>query len=493
MDEKCNDRKGRSEKGRKIMEYHYLRLANELERKIRSGQFRAGEKLPSLRSLRAQTGRSLSTVYQAYSELENRGVIDVRDKSGFYARPLLDKILPLPVGEKEIVRPHRPAINALSAMIQNLMTRPQMLPFGAAVPSPDLLPCKQLAAEIRSAAGKYTTGTCIGYGHPLGLPALRTEIGKRSVGFQGKGQEDEILITNGCMAAIDVCLRAVAKAGDIILVESPTFLCYLQSIEDLDMRALEIPVDPDSGLNLDLLAKALAEHDVRAALINANFHNPLGYVMDNDAKRRLVELMAAMQVPIIEDDIYGDLFFGETRPLPLKAFDREGLVLYCSSFTKCLVPDLRIGWTMPGRFREKVERLRFNVSIANPQLGQLAIASFLASGGYERHLRRLRNALKKQTSDYALSVARYFPAGTRISAPRGGLCLWVELDRSVDVLQLFHRALQREIAILPGTLCSGTDRYRHCLRLNCGYPLDERSEKGVETLGQLIGELIQGH
>ncbi|RPH39978.1 MAG: GntR family transcriptional regulator, partial [Desulfobulbaceae bacterium] len=169
------------------MEYHYLRLANELEKKIRSGQFRAGEKLPSLRSLRAQTGRSLSTVYQAYSELENRGVIDVRDKSGFYARPLLDKILPLPVGEKEIVRPHRPAINALSAMIQNLMTRPQMLPFGAAVPSPDLLPCKQLAAEIRSAAGKYTTGTCIGYGHPLGLPALRTEIGKRSVGFQGQG------------------------------------------------------------------------------------------------------------------------------------------------------------------------------------------------------------------------------------------------------------------------------------------------------------------
>jgi len=473
------------------MEYHYLRLANELEQKIRSGKYRAGEKLPSLRSLRSQTGRSLSTVYQAYTELENRGVIDVRDKSGFYARPLLEKILPLPVGEKVVVRPHTIAINALSSIMQDSMTRPRMLPFGAAIPSPDLLPLKQLAGEIRSAAGKYATGECIGYGHPLGLQALRSEIAKRSVGLHDLSHGEEIIITNGCMAAIDVCLRTVARAGDIILVESPTFLCYLQLIEDLNMQVLEIPADSESGLDMDLLEKALAEHDVRAALLNANFHNPLGYVMDNSSKRRLVELMGERQIPIIEDDIYGDLYFGETRPLPLKAFDREGLVLYCSSFTKSLAPDLRVGWTIPGRFREKVERLRFNASIAGSQLGQLAIAGFLAGGGYERHLRRLRNSLKKQTSDYALAVARHFPSGTRISAPRGGLCLWIELDRSVDGLQLFDRALQEEIAILPGTLCSGTDRYRHCLRLNCGYPLDERSEKGVETLGRLIGELIQ--
>ena len=473
------------------MEYHYLRLANELEQKIRSGKYRAGEKLPSLRSLRSQTGRSLSTVYQAYAELENRGVVDVRDKSGFYARPLLEKILPLPAGGKDIVRPHAVAINALSSMIQNSMTRPRMLPFGAAIPSPTLLPLKQLAAEVRSAAGKYATGQAIGYGHPMGLPALRSEIAKHTVGLYGRAHGEEILITNGCMAAIDVCLRTVARAGDIILVESPTFLCYLQLIEDLNMQALEIPVDPDRGLDMELLARALAEHDVRAALINANFHNPLGCVMDTASKRDLVELMARRQVPIIEDDIYGDLYFGETRPLPLKAFDREGLVLYCSSFSKSLAPDLRVGWTMAGRYRDKVERLRFNASIAGSQLGQLAIAGFMATGGYERHLRRLRNALKKQASDYALAVARHFPAGTRISAPQGGLFLWIELDRSIDGLHLFDLALQEEIAILPGTLCSGTDRYRHCLRLNCGYPLDERHEKGIQTLGRLIAGLIR--
>lgn len=474
------------------MEYHYLKLANDLEQKIRSGKYRAGEKLPSLRSLRAQTGRSLSTVYQAYAELENRGVVDVRDKSGFYARPQLDRILPLPVSEKQIIKPHKVAINALSAMIQNSITQPRMLPFGAAIPSPDLLPLRQLAGEIRNAAGGYASGAMIGYGHPLGLAELRREIGKRSVGFYGRDQGEEIIITNGCMAAIDVCLRTVARAGDIVLVESPTFLCYLQLIEDLNMRALEIPVHPDSGLDMDLLEKALDEHDVRAALINANFHNPLGCVMDEESKRRLVALMGKRLIPIIEDDIYGDLYFGETRPLPLKAFDRDGLVLYCSSFSKSLAPDLRVGWAIPGRFREKFKRIRFNASIAANQLGQMAIARFLAGGGYERHLRRMRNALKKQTSDFALAIARHFPAGTRISAPRGGLCLWVELDRSLDGLQLFDRAGQEDISILPGTLCSGTDRYSHCLRLNCGYPLNERGEKGIATLGRLIRELTGG-
>lgn len=481
--------RNRCVEGQAHMEYYYLSLANDLERKIRSGSFRAGEKLPSLRNLRSRTGRSISTIYQAYNELEDRGVVEVREKSGFYVKPLLDKILPLPVSEKNVIQPNSVTINTHSAMLQQYINNPEMLPLGTAMPSPELLPLKQLAREVRNAAGLYMNGSCISYGHPSGLDILRTELAKRSVGYFSRERGEEIIITSGCMAAIDLCLRTVAREGDVILIESPTFLCYLQLIEDLNMRALEIPVDPHTGFDMELLQQALTEHDVRAALVNVNFHNPLGYVMNNNSKRQLVEIITGRGIPLIEDDIYGDLYFEDPRPLPLKAFDTQGLVLYCSSFTKALAPDLRIGWTIPGRFKEKIKRIKFNSSVVNSQLNQMVTAGFLASGAYERHLRKMRNALKKQAANMVMAVARYFPEGTRVSAPKGGLSLWVELDRSIDGMELFDRAGAENIAIVPGALCSVTDRYNHCIRLNCGYPWSERLDQGIATLGRLVTEL----
>jgi len=472
------------------VEYQYLLLADDLERKIRSGNFRVGEKLPSLRGMRAQTGKSISTVYQAYNELECRGVVEVREKSGFYVKPLLDRVLPRPLCENWVIRPHQVTINTHSAILQQYINNPAMLPLGTAMPSPELLPLKQLAREVRSVAAGYMTGEMVGYGHPSGHAGLRSELEKRSVGYFSRGKGEEIIVTNGCMDAIDLSLRAVAREGDVILIESPTFLCYLQLIEDLNMQALELPVDPDSGFDLDRLQDALNEHDVCAALVNTNFHNPLGYVMGNNAKRKLVEIITGRGIPIIEDDIYGDLYFTETRPVPLKSFDTQGMVLYCSSLTKSLAPDLRVGWAIPGRFQEKVKRLKFNSNVVSPQLNQAVAARFLASGAYERHLRKMRGALKKQAAALLQSVADCFPKGTRVSSPKGGICLWVELNRRIDSLELFERACRKNIAIIPGSLCSVTDRYNHCIRLNYGYPWTKRLETGVKTLGELVHEMM---
>lgn len=472
-------------------DYQYMRLANELEQKIRLGRYRAGDKLPSLRAMRRQTGRSMSTVYHAYSELEQRGVVDVREKSGFYIRPLVSQVLQRPGIDRTIVEPHRVTINAMAELLQHTLANPDMLPFGTALPDPELLPRKQLSRAVRQAAGSYAGGELIGYCHPSGLKSLQTEIEKRMVGSYNSSQGDEVIITSGCLAAIDLCLRSVAASGDIILVESPTFLCYLQLIEDLNMRALEIPVDADTGIDLELLKEALDSHEVCAALLNANFHNPLGYVMEEGAKADLVKLFNSRHIPIIEDDIYGDLYFGETRPRPLKSFDQEGMVLYCSSFTKTLAPDLRVGWAVPGRYREKVKRLKFNSSVANNQLMQQAVADILASGAYERHLRKLRNALKKQLGAMLLAIADSFPEGTRASAPRGGLCLWVELEESIDTMDLFSRAREDNIAIVPGSLCSVTGNFTHCIRLNFGYQWSQSMEAGVARLGELIDEMQQ--
>lgn len=471
------------------MEYHYIKLANQLERQISAGEYRAGDKLPSLRKLRALTGRSISTVYQAYEELENRGLVEVRQKSGFFARPLLNNILPLPKEGICPVKPHKIAINVLSSLIQRSLDNPNLIPFGEAIAAQSLLPGKQMAAAVRSAASGYQDGSNGSYGASVGHKELRRELAKRSFGIEQQSCGGEIIITQGCMNGIELCLRSVAKSGDLILLESPTFLCYYQLIEDLNMQVVEIPSDPLLGLNLEKVEQTLEEHDVRAALLNPTFQNPLGFDMTNTAKEALVSLYADRGIPIIEDDVYGDLYFGESRSLPLKSFDRQGMVLYCSSFSKALFPDLRLGWTLAGKYREKVKRLKFNNSIACSQLMQRALYEYLQGGGYERHLRKLRNSLRKQAADMSQAIARYFPENTRISSPKGGLSLWVEMSDSVDSLELFHLAEKENIAIMPGTLCSGTGHYNHCIRLSYGHPWSERLEKGIGTLGRLVQSL----
>ena len=473
------------------MEFHYLKIANQLEKQIQDGEYLAGDKLPSLRKLRTVTGRSISTVYQAYEELENRGLVEVREKSGFFVRPLLQDILPLPRQGVSSVTSHKVAINVLAAMMQRSLTNPDLIPFGEATLANTLLPGKQMATAVRSAAAGYQDGTCSGYGAPAGFEALQKEIHKRSLDLPQGIERDEIIITQGCMNGIELCLRSVARPGDIILLESPTFLCYLQLIEDLNMQAMEIPADPVLGLDIESLALTLDEHDIRAALLIPTFQNPLGFDMEAAAKEQLVALFTERGIPIIEDNIYGNLYFGERKPLPLKHFDRQGMVLSCNSFSKDLMPDLRLGWLLAGKYREKVKRLKFNNSLANSQLMQHALTLFLKGGGYERHLRKLRNSLRKQASDMSQSIGRHFPEGTRISSPKGGLTLWVELPGNVDSLKLFRLAEKETISILPGTLCSGTGQYDHCIRLCYGHPWNERLEKGMATLGTLAKSLVK--
>jgi len=473
------------------MEYHYVKLANTLEQQILAGEYLAGEKLPSLRKLQAATGRSISTIYQAYEELEHRGLVEVREKSGFFARPLLNDILPLPRQGTSPVKSHKVAINVLAAMMQRSLTNPALIPFGEAVLGKTLLPGKQMAAAVRLAAGGYHDGSCSGYGAPTGYEKLQREIAKRYLDFPHRDYGSEIIITQGCMNGIELCLRSVARPGDTILLESPTFLCYLQLIEDLNMRALELPADPATGLSLEKLRATLDEHDIRAALLNPNFQNPLGFEMEAANKEALVALFASRGIPIIEDGIYENLYFGEQKPLPLKHFDTQGMVLYCNSFSKDLMPDLRMGWLLAGKYREKVKRLKFNNSLANSQLLQNALATFLKGGSYDRHLRKLRNNLRKQAADMSQSIGRNFPPECRISSPKGGLTLWVELPESVDSLKLFRLAEKENISLMPGTLCSGTGQYDHCIRLCYGHPWDERMEHGLKTLGKLVKSLVK--
>jgi len=475
--------------------FRYQQLAHELEEKISGGQYRVGERLPSLRNLHNRTGLSITTIAQAYMELEARGLVEPREKSGYFVRPLVKDVLPMPqIGEHPASRPRKVRVNSLAESILSTIRDPKMRPFGAALPADQLLPVRQLARSARTVLGKYFTGGGLHYDSAQGVPALKRQIAARSIGFCGGIDAEDMVVTNGCMDAIQLCLRAVTQPGDIVVTESPTFTCYLQLIEQLGLFALELPTSPSTGIDLESLEEALftwvwRRNRVAACLLNPSFHNPRGFDMPIDRRKELVLMIAAHGIALIEDDVFGELSFGASRPVPLKSFDTQGLVLYCSSFSKTLAPDFRVGWVLPGRFREQILRLKFNSTIAQAKLPQLILADFLENGHYDRHLRKLRMAIKNQMASTAQAIARYFPEGTKLTAPAGGYMLWVELAPQVDGVELFHLAKGEKIYIFPGTISSSTGRFKNCIRISCGAPWSEEMEDGMRRLGALVTRL----
>jgi DNA-binding transcriptional MocR family regulator len=324
-----------------------------------------------------------------------------------------------------------------------------------------------------------------------GSPALRAAIAMRSLQAGCAFSPDDLVLTLGCQEGLNLCLRAVCEPGDTVALESPTYYGALQAIEGLGLRALEVPTHPRDGIVLEALEDLLEREPIKACLLMPCFSNPLGSRMPDENKRRLVEMLRARAVPLIEDDIWADTSFDVPRPKAVKAFDSDGWVMLCSSFSKTLSPGYRIGWVAPGRWRKRVEYLKLVSSIANPTLPALALAEFLRRGGYDHHLRRARRFFAEGIECGLTAIARFFPEGTRMTQPRGGHMLWVELPPAVDALELFEAALRVGISIAPGQLFSsrlGCRKFAHFVRLNCAYHAPEIVEKALRELGHLVAE-----
>ncbi|MFH1985479.1 MAG: PLP-dependent aminotransferase family protein [Pseudomonadota bacterium] len=470
------------------MPFRYDTLADEIESKITTGVYKSGERLPSIRRLQATTGYSLTTVYRAFIELEQRGLVSPREKSGYFVKAR-SGILPVPDVKHYRPRAQKVTINSLAGAIVEAMGDLSYLQLGGTLTAPGLLPVKALGNFLKAMPAKRIRDAFTTYEHPCGNPGLRHQLARRSVNlFQGVDAE-EVIVTGGCIEAVSFCLRAVAGPGSTVIVASPTYPWFLQIIEDLNMLALELPTDPRTGIDLDAMERAVSEHPVAACILVPNFHNPLGFLMPEDRKQRIVRFLNGKNIPVIEDDIHGELYFGGVRPSTLKSYDRKGLIMYCSSFSKMLAPGLRVGWTLPGRFRDAVRRLKLNHTIAAPSLNQQVIAEFMTGGAFDRHMRKLRSALKHQVSQMTTAIAQAFPAGTRITSPMGGLMLWVELDPSVDGLAVFNAARRERIAILPGIMCSTTGRYGNFIRISCGFPMDAAISRGIDTLGSIVSRM----
>lgn len=467
----------------------YLRLAQELAASIEQGLLRVGERLPGLRNLSRQKGVSVATAVAAYHYLETQGFIEARPRSGYYVRTRAS--LEEPAQSQPAVQPTPVTGQAMVLRLVEASADPAIVQLGAALIDPALLPTRAIEQALVQAARHHRVRAC-GYEFSPGYAGLRRQLAKRMADTGCRVHPDEIIITNGCQEALTLALRVVTRPGDIVALESPTFYGLLQAVEALGLKALEIPTHPRTGLSLDALQLALEQWPVKACVVVPNFSNPLGYCMPDSQKKALVELTARYQVPLIEDDIYGDLAFDHQRPGSAKQFDQQGKVLYCSSLSKTLSPGLRLGWIVAGRYREQVAHQKFVTSLASATVTQLAVCELLESGRYDRHLRSLRNALAQGVSRMIEAVGQYFPPGTRITRPGGGFVIWVELPEAVDSFALSQQALRHGVSIAPGPIFSASGKYRNFLRLSCAHQWNSRVEQAVATLGRLIQANLAG-
>ena len=467
----------------------YLQVADGIQKMIADEILRIGDKLPSVRVLSEEYGISMGTAFQAYYHLEGKGLIESRPKSGYYVRFNHRRYPEMPKQLQPDTLSHEVSVKQMIESIYGDIAAHNVINFALAVPDLSLLPAAKLNKSVIHAL-RSSEDHCLNYEHTQGNAELRKQIAKLSFNWGGKIKYDDIVVTSGCLEAITICLKAVTKQGDTVAVECPTYFGIYQAIEGLGLKVVEIASDSATGMNLENFQKAIKKFPIKACVFVPNFNNPMGSCMPDENKKKLVELISKHNIPLIEDDIYGELYFGKNRPKTSKYYDTKGLVMHCSSLSKSLAPGFRIGWTIPGKFLEEVKLIKRIQNISSPTLTQTAMAHFLGNGRFEYHLKNLRKALHTQSLRYIQGILKYFPEDTKISRPLGGFVLWCELNKKVNAFKLRAEAMKHNISVVPGKIFSASCNYTNFIRISFGKPWDDDADYGLMMLGRLIRKMI---
>lgn len=464
----------------------YHQIASTLSDKIKKGTLKTGDKMPSLRTVQKEYGVSLNTVIQAYLVLEAKGLIVSRPQSGYYVSykpPYLSvPSVSMPSGKVELED-----VETLIAKVYANLNNLDWMRFSFGVPEKELLPIAKLNKEMVNAI-RSLPGSGTEYEEIQGNEKLRRDLARLTYTWGGNLQEGDLVTTGGAMNAISFALLSITRRGDTIAVESPVYFGVLQLAKSLGLKVLELPTHPITGIEPDALRKVL--HKIKACILVSNFNNPLGSCMPDEHKKEVVQMLTERNIPLIEDDLYGDVYFGNKRPKPCKAFDEEGLVLWCSSISKTLAPGYRLGWIAPGKFKDKIIHQKLIHTVSSTTLTQEAIANFLEKGRYEHHLRKLRLELHANSLQFARAVAEYFPEKTKISTPQGGYMLWVELDKKIDTAALYEIAISQKISIAPGRMFSLRNQFNHCMRLSYGQRWSDKVDDKLKRLGKMTKDML---
>lgn len=466
----------------------YEQLAAQIRQQIEDDIWQVGDRLPSLRESVKQSGLSLMTVVQSYQLLESQGWIIARPQSGYYVAKSKASFAAAKGGKGSHLS-ENVEINASIFGVLQACNDPDIIPFGSAFPEPALLNEPKLAKSLASVARRITKQSAVA-NLPPGNEKLRRNIAQRYA-MQGiHVSPDEIVITAGAMESLSFSLQSVTEPGDWVVIESPAFYGCLQAIERLKLKAVAIKTDPIFGLDLDALEDVVENYPIKACWLMTHYQNPLGGTMPIRNKKRLVDILNHRQIVLIEDDVYGELYFGNQQPVAAKSLDTLNNFFHCSSFSKCLAPGFRVGWVAAGRHATKIQHLQMMSTVSASVPTQLAIAEYLSQGGYDNHLKKLRMTLEQRQHRLLSAIAQYMPDSVKVNTPKGGYFLWLEFEPPFNAVRLYQLALTQGISIAPGSMFSTSDQFNHAFRLNCSFTWSAQLEEAMKILGRLCHQLL---
>jgi DNA-binding transcriptional MocR family regulator len=465
----------------------YEELADFIARQIKRGVVRPGDRLLSVRRMRRLRRVSPATVTRAYQVLEGQGLLEARPRAGHFVTPRLHQRLPEPSVSKPLSGTRAAAVDDALFEAFKALQNEDVVSLAAQYPRPELLPVAKLA-KYMAAACRRMTPRSLCQGHAPGLSELRRQIARRYLRSEIEISPDEIIITAGGREAMNLCLLAVVRPGDVIAVESPASVAATFMMNSYGVKTVPLPTHPSEGIELGPLETAIREQGAKACWLMSNVQDPLGGIMPQKKKKDLAALLKRHRVPLIEDDVFAELYYGSERPSPIKRFDSEGLVLHCGSFSKSLALGLRVGWVAPGRFYEDVWRRKVLFSTSTNVFAESAIDQYLKYGGYDRHLRSMRAQLEQLALRMQEAVTRYFPSHSLMTRPVGGYFLWVQIP-NVDTFELYKQAMDERIAVSPGAPFCGAGTFDDCIRLNYGAPWTTETEKALRKLGAIAHKL----
>ena len=460
----------------------YKKVRKIISDQIGNKTLQCGDRLPSQRQLSQQLNVSIGTVQHAYADLEDQGLIQPKPRSGYYVKAF--NIVPIMPPETDFFTSTPAVVNIFETGVSVMRSaaNKNIIQMGSAVPDVHGQAVTQLHQALKRNAHKVPN-----YGEdPLGYLPLRRQLARRSYNTGKSCHPDEIVITSGCQEALTIALRCIAKPGDVIVVESPCYFGLLQALELLELKAIEISVSPVDGIDTVVLESILKSWPVKGIVLNPFFSNPSGYLCSDSKRREIARLISVYDVPLIEDDVFSNLGFSGERPKTIQSYDQDGRVILCSSISKSICPDLRIGWIMAGRYTEKARKLKYISTLCAPFHPQFALAEFLSTNRLERHFRSMASLYQKKQGLLLNAIQHRLPKETKATQPQGGFLCWVQLPEIIDGLTLYQQTIKKGISLLPGELCSPSGRYKNYIRLNYAVVSAEQIDASIKTIADLI-------